>query len=151
MTLFSITMLSCSAVLLVVAAFLFLIYRIFEYSPEKTSRTLGVLVSAKHKKDVPVYERSGHRAPRRIVMIIKNMTKGRYEYTVDGKSYRVRYTEFVKPRRMPTNVWVVYIKSMPRISYVKADTNFNNFEVYSFAALMFAVLGLIFGLYPVLA
>ncbi len=146
---FSIVMLAVSGILLIAAALLFWVYRIFEYNPEKTAKVLGVLVEAKYKKDVPVYERNGFRAPGRRVMTVKNMTKGVYGYTVDGKRYRIRFTELVKRKNMPESVWVVYLKAMPRIAYVKSDVTSPHFEIYAIVALGMAVMTALAGLGPI--
>ena len=123
---------------LIASLLLFILHLIFEHKPEKLGKSRGFIKSTKQKNNVPVYERSSPKAPRRLTMIIKNLSKSIYEYEVNGKKYRVKYTEPVKASQMPLASTVVYLKHVPRISYVKTDTNSHNFGIYAFAALMLA-------------
>lgn len=131
---------------LITSALFFILRLIFEHKPERLGKSRGFLKSAKQKNNVPVYERSSPNAPRHLAMIIKNLSKSVYEYEVNGRKYRVRYTEPVKASQMPITVSVVYLKSFPRISYVETDTNSHNFGIYAFAALMFAVVSILGGI-----
>lgn len=116
-----------------------MLYRIFEYKPDKLGKVTAVLRKTKHKKGVPVYKRTYTQVPLRVIMIIKNWSKGLYEYTVNDKKYKIHYVDHVTPHQMPLAVQVTYFKKIPKIAYVKTNTNFHHFEIYSFAALMFAV------------
>ena len=131
---------------LIASLLLFILHLIFEHKPENLGKSRGFIKSTKQKNNVPVYERSSPKAPRHLSMIIKNMSKSVYEYEVNGRRYRVRYTEPVKASQMPLTVWVVYLKLFPRISYVEADTNSHNFGIYAFAALMLAVVFVLGGI-----
>ena len=145
MFIFGIILLSISAIALIAATLFFVLYRIFEFHPQMLGKCTASLKSVKHKKDVPVYERNSSRAPRHIIMIIKNWSKGVYSYSVNDKNYKAHYVNLDKPAKMPATVQVVYLKGLPRISYVKTDTNFHHFEIYSFAALMFSILSAMWG------
>ena len=79
-------------------------------------------------------------------MIIKNWSKSLYEYKVNDKTYKIHYIEYVTARQMPFVVQVIYLKKTPHIAYVKTDTNFHNFEIYSFATLMIAILFALYGI-----
>ena len=131
---------------LIASLLFFILHLIFEHKPEKLGKTRGFIKNTKQKNNVPVYERSSPKAPRHLSMIIKNLSKSVYEYEVNGRRYRVRYTEPVKASQMPLTVWVVYLKLFPRISYVDADTNSHNFGIYAFAALMLAVVFVLGGI-----
>ena len=137
-------------VALALAAVLFALDRIFASKPHMLGKAPATLQSAKHRKNVPVYEKSSPRAPRRVVKTIKNWSRGTYIYTVNGKTYRIRYVEFVPLRAMPVIVQVVYLRRLPRIAYVKTDTGAPHFAIYAFGAVMFSVLSAVWGLFAVL-
>ena len=131
---------------LIASLLLFILHLIFEHKPEKLGKSRGFLKSTKQKNNVPVYERSSPKAPRHLAMIIKNMSRSVYEYEVNGRKYRVKYTEPVKASQMPITATVVYLKRFPRISYVKTDTNSHNFGIYAFAALVIAIISVLGGM-----
>ena len=135
---------------LIASLLLFILHLIFEHKPENLGKSRGFIKSTKQKNNVPVYERSSPKAPRRLTMIIKNLSKSVYEYEVNGKKYRVKYTEPVKASQMPLAATVVYLKHFPRISYVKTDTNSHNFGIYAFAALMLAAVFVLGGVTAIL-
>ena len=130
---------------LIASLLLFILHLIFEHKPESLGKSRGFIKSTKQKNNVPVYERSSPKAPRRLTMIIKNLSKSVYEYEVNGKKYCVKYTEPVKASQMPLAATVVYLKHFPRISYVKTDTNSHNFGIYAFAALVIAIISVLGG------
>ena len=130
---------------LIASLLLFILHLIFEHKPENLGKSRGFIKSTKQKNNVPVYERSSPKAPRRLTMIIKNLSKSVYEYEVNGKKYRVKYTEPVKASQMPLAATVVYLKHFPRISYVKTDTSSHNFGIYAFAALVIAIISVLGG------
>ena len=146
MFIFGMILLSISAVSLIIATVFFILYRIFEYKPAMLGKVSASLKSTKYKKDKLVWGRNTYKGPIRIVMIIKHWTQGTYEYTVNNKQYKIRYVDLVVPRRMPMIVQVIYLNKFPKIAYVKTDTNFHHFEIYSFVALMFSVLLAVQGL-----
>lgn len=131
---------------LLVALLFLILYLIFEHKPEKLGKSRGFIKNTKQKNNVPVYERSSPKAPCRLSMIVKNLSRSVYEYEVNGRKYRARYTEPVKASQMPLTAWVVYLKLIPRISYVKTDTNSHNFGIYAFAALMMAIVSALGGI-----
>ena len=131
---------------LIASLLLFILHLIFEHKPENLGKSRGFIKSTKQKNNVPVYERSSPKAPRRLTMIIKNLSKSVYEYEVNGRKYRVKYTEPVKASQMPLAATVVYLKHFPRISYVKTDTNSHNFGIYAFAALVIAIISVLGGI-----
>lgn len=131
---------------LAVSLLFLILHLIFEHKPEWLGKSRGFIKNTKQKNNVPVYERSSPKAPRRLTMIIKNLSKSVYEYEVNGKKYRVKYTEPVKASQMPLTVWVVYLKLFPRISYIEADTNSHNFGIYAFATLVIAIISVLGGI-----
>ena len=150
MFIFAIGCFAIGGVSLIASLLLFILHLIFEHKPENLGKSRGFIKSTKQKNNVPVYERSSPKAPRRLTMIIKNLSKSVYEYEVNGKKYRVKYTEPVKASQMPLTVWVVYLKPFPRISYVETDTNSHNFGIYAFTALMLAVVFILGGVTAIL-
>ncbi len=123
---------------LIISLLFLILHLIFEHKSESLGKSRGFIKNTKQKNNVPVYERRSPKAPRHLTMIIKNLSKSIYEYEVNERKYRVKYTEAVKASQMPLTVWVVYLKLFPRISYVETDTNSHNFGIYAFAALMVA-------------
>ena len=127
------------------AGLFFLIYRTFEYNKNRVAKVTASLIDVKHKKDVPVYGQRFFRGPIRVVMIIKNYSKGKYEYQVNQKHYTIRYIEFVTSKQMPRFVSVVYIERFPKIAYVKTDINNQKFDIYSIVLVLFGVLFMLGG------
>ena len=138
MLILAIVCFAVSGLSLIISLMFFILHLIFEHKPEGLGKTRGYIKNTKQKNNVPVYERRSPKAPRHLTMIIKNLSKSIYEYEVNERKYRVKYTEAVKASQMPLTVWVVYLKLFPRISYVETDTNSHNFGIYAFAALMVA-------------
>ncbi len=143
---FIIIMFSLCFVSLLISAFYFWLYRIFEYKHHKIGKANGILKKTKYKKDVHIYGKNSLNGPWKLITIIKNWSKGLYVYKVNDKQYKIRHIEYVKTREMPLVVQVNYLKIFPRIAYIKTDTNFHNFDIYSFVALIFAVLFALWGL-----
>jgi hypothetical protein len=115
-------------VLLLMAGAFYWLYRFFENekkNKDKIKKTGAYLASVKHKRDVPVYGTTPGRglASLRIDMIIKHRSRGRYEYIVDGKKYRIRHEEFVRKREMPYMIPIIYMIRFPRIATVCGSSN----------------------------
>ena len=113
-------------VLLLMAGAFYWLYRFFENekkNKDKIKKTGAYLASVKHKKDVPVYGTTPGLglASLRIEMIIKHRSRGRYEYVVDGKKYRIRHEMFVTKRQMPYMVPIVYMIRFPRIAVIRDE------------------------------
>ena len=113
-------------VLLLMAGAFYWLYRFFENekkNKDKIKKTGAYLASVKHKKDVPVYGTTPGLglASLRIEMIIKHRSRGRYEYIVDGKKYRIRHEMFVRKREMPYMVPIVYMIRFPRIAVIRDE------------------------------
>lgn len=140
MIIFGICLISVGIVFLMLAGIFFLLYRTFEHQNNKTAKTGAFLKDVKHKKDVPLVGRRW-----RIVSVIKDQSKGIYKYTVNNKSYKIRYVEFVTLRQMPQIVQVIYLKKFPRIAYVKTDTSLPPFMVHTLVSAVFAVQFIVFG------
>ena len=138
---------SISAILLVVSVCYLLLYIIFEHKEHMLRRTTGTLKSLKRKKDVLVWGRNGSNGPLRVVAKIKDWRKGTYVYTANNKSYKTHLFSYDDPSGVPYMVQIIYLKIFPKISYVKTDTNFNFFEIYSFAAFAGAVCFITMGIF----
>lgn len=129
-------------VFFLISAACFAIGAVFTRFPGKTARTPGRLVKYKYKKDVPVYEKKYRGAPGRRSGTIRHLTVARYVYTVNGRDYRVRCSFMFRPKRVPDNPWIVYLKRFPRISYVKTDDGLGA-NAFLAKGLLFALLGLL--------
>lgn len=125
-----------TGILLLIAGFYLGAYLIFEKLPHGTGRTRGKLCGKKYKKDVPVWG-GGYKIPPRIVFVIKHLTKSKYIYTVNNKSYRCGFDFWKKPHEIPDTTWVIYLKAFPRISYLGHDENYVGAVVFLVKALTF--------------
>lgn len=113
-------------ILLLMAGAFYWLYRFFENekkNKDKIKKTGAYLASVKHKKDVPVYGTTPGRglSSLRIEMIIKHRSRGRYEYIVDGKKYRIRHEMFVRKREMPYMIPIIYMIRFPRIAVIRDE------------------------------
>lgn len=145
MQIFAIVFIALGILSFLVAGVFFLIYRMFEYNTNSIAKVTASLIDVKHKKDVPVYGQRFFRGPIRIVMKIKNYSKGLYEYQVNQKRYTLKYVEYVTSKQMPKFVLIVYIKRFPKIAYVKTDVNTQRFDIYSMVSTFFGVIFLLGG------
>jgi hypothetical protein len=123
---FRIALFVIGGILLLLAGAFYWLYRFFENekkNKDKIKRTGAYLASVKHKTDVPVYGATPGRglSSIRIEMIIKHRSRGRYEYIVDGKKYRIRHELFVTKRQMPYMVPIVYMIRFPRIAVIRGE------------------------------
>lgn len=137
--------LSASGVLFIISLYYFYLYSVFEHKPDKICKTSGRLIRLKHKKNVPVYGRRRPDGPIRILFIIKDLSRGSYEYTVNNKKYKARYTKHSRANEMPLVADVIYLKNAPRIAYVKTVTDSHTFGFYSFGALMVGIMTSVLG------
>ena len=111
-------------VLLLMAGAFYWLYRFFENekkNKDKLKRTGAYLASVKHKKDVPLYGKNHLGGGPTHVYIIKHLSRGRYEYIVDGKKYRIRHEMFVRKREMPYMIPIVYMIRFPRIAVIRNE------------------------------
>lgn len=141
----SVVSFSLSIISLCVSIVLLVFNHIFEHRKDLLGRTGASLRKTDYKKNVPVYGKNHPRGPLRVVMIIKHVSKSVYEYTVNGKKYKIRYTEYVRGREMPYMVTVIYLKRLPKIAYVDTDTNSHHFDIYAIVSFAFAVLFVVWG------
>lgn len=135
---------SIGILLIFISLFLFVIYKIFEKG-KGTEKAIATLKTKKNKKNVPVYGKNTPGGPIRIVMIIKNWTKGIYEYTVNNKKYIIHYTDYISPDNISHIVTVIYLKRFPKIAYVKTDADTHNFDVLSIATSLVSIFFIILG------
>lgn len=114
-------------------------------------KTTGVCKSIKRKKNVRIWGKNGGpKSSWRVVAIIKDWRKGTYEYTVNNKLYKTHLVSYDDPSGVPYMVQIIYLKCFPRISYVKTDTNFHFFEIYSFAAIAISICFIVMGLFCII-
>ena len=115
------------------AAFFFFLYRDFEKGGGEIGKATASLTQVKCKKNV-----------RTKTTVIKNYSTGTYEYTVNGKTYKIRYESAVTARQMPYIVPVIYFKKIPRLALVRKHDAINDFFIYAILSAFFAVM-MIFG------
>jgi len=139
MRIFGAILLLVGIALILLAAALFWLYGAFENGSGDIGRVTASLKQVKHKKNVRQYVRGK-------TIIIKDLSKGTYEYTVDGKTYKIKYKEFATARQMPYIVTVLYLKTMPKIAHVKTNTSFNLFDIYAILCAGNSVILIILGL-----
>ena len=123
----------------------FYLYRTFEGKSDRIGKSTGLLRRTKYEKDVAVYGRRSFTGPV-TVTFLKHRSRSVYEYTVNGKTYWIRYEEYVTSRQMPWCVPVVYLKRFPKIAYVNTEVNSHHFEIYALVASMIAVIWIVCGL-----
>lgn len=92
----------------------------FSYRKKNTAKTGAVLREANHKRNVTIHGTRGQR------VFIKNLTKARYIYTVNGIEYSIRNECFGTKRQTPRMVPVVYNKRFPRFAYVDEIASFGD-------------------------
>ena len=93
------------------AGVFFWVQFIFSRRPKSTAKTGAILREATHKKNVTVRSRRGS-------MLIKDLTKALYIYTVNGVEYGIRGEFHATKRQTPRFVPVVYVKRFPRFAYM---------------------------------
>ena len=118
-------------------------YWIFEKFPNKTDRTLGKLYRRQHKKDVAVWSGLGKfdGAPK-VAFTIKHLTKTKYLYRVKNSRYLCVYHFWRKPHKIPNDAWVIYLKTISRISYLDHDDNCIGSFGFLAKAIIFLVIGI---------
>lgn len=139
--------LTLGAACFLLAVLFFLVGRAFSAADEKETRWVGCapahLKDTKHKKNVTLYGRDHVGGPVKS-MFIKNMTKGNYVYSVNGRNYIRRVTKYLTtPRQMPYLTTAYYIKKAPRISYLKDDWQL--YDIYAIMSLFFSVMLIFMG------
>lgn len=109
------------AFLLTLAAFLFIITYILNKCPKSVGRCGAKLCPAKWRRGV-------------------------YEYTVNGRTYRIHEDIPSAVRKVPRCVNVVYWKAHPRFSYVDSVGSFSDYRytLYAFVVLSVAVRPVVF-------
>ena len=101
------------------AGVFFWVQFIFSRRPKSTAKTGAILREATHKKNVTVRSRRGS-------MLIKDLTKALYIYTVDGVEYGIRGEFHATKRQTPKFVPVVYVKRFPRFAYMDDIGSFSD-------------------------
>ena len=121
------------------------LYRLFEKRKGLTVRATASLLAATHKKNVPVYGKRTPNGPIRVAMVLNDVSKGVYEYTVGGRNYRIRHTRYVTAKQMPRTVSVLCWKRWPRVAWVMTDTG-PLYDTYALVAGLIGAVSLLGGL-----
>lgn len=101
------------------AGVFFWVQFLFSRRPKSTAKTGAILREATHKKNVTVRSRRGS-------MLIKDLTKALYIYTVNGVEYGIRGEFHATKRQTPKFVPVVYVKRFPRFAYMDDIGSFSD-------------------------
>ncbi len=141
-TFFGIVFLVLSVVGVLVAVIFLLASLAFHKAGNKETAWVGrapaSLRKTNHKKNVTLYGKDHLGGGLIKTMFVKDMTKGTYVYTVEGKQYKRRLTKYLTTaRQMPYLTSVFYIKLFPHIAYFKDD--FHLYGVYGLCILMCSV------------
>ncbi len=148
MQIISIILIISSVLSFLIAASFFFIYTTFKYNKKMTDRVTASLIKVKHKRNVPEFCSNLPYGPIHI-KIIKNRSKGLYEYSVNQKRYKIRYIEYVTSRQMPRMLSVIYLRKFPKIAYIKTDvcTKLYTFHIFSIIFAFFGIFLLINALF----
>lgn len=89
---------------------------LLEHPSAATGEVRAKLVERKHRKNVKIYGYEyGRRFPHRVYFL-KDLCKGVYEYTVDGKTYRIKETHYGPPKDQPLTIKITYLRRFPNIA-----------------------------------
>jgi hypothetical protein len=135
------------AILISLGVFYLYLDHLFKHQKEQLGKTFATRRAVTRKKDVKLWEvRSSWSRVPRVVGVIRDWRKGRYEYSVNGRSYWVRVEAYNNPEKLRPALPVTYWKRFPRIACAKTDLFFSMFAVYSVVCFGIAALFLMVGL-----
>lgn len=107
----------CAGVLFALAAGVcFWLSYLLEHSSSATGKVRAKLVERSHRKNVKIYGKTYRGILPRQVYFLKDLCKGVYKYTVDGKTYRIKQTHYGPPREQPLMLTVIYLQRFPHIA-----------------------------------
>ena len=118
----------------------FLLHYVFEHQKKATKRCIAFLQTVKHQKDKPVYGVSRGTGIIRREMTLKHWSRGTYEYAVNGKQYRIRYSGAVTARQLPRTITVQYLCRFPKIALVTEVGAVLSFGLCGFLCLILCTL-----------
>lgn len=107
----------CTGILLAPAAGVcFWLSYLLEHSSSATGEARARLVERSHRKNVKIYGKTYRGILPRQVYFLKDLCKGVYEYTVDGKTYRIKENHYGPPAEQPLMLTVIYLRRCPKIA-----------------------------------
>ena len=130
------------AILVSLGVFYLYLDHLFKHQKEQLGKTLATRRAVTIKKNAQFSR--GVRSYRTYT--VKDYRRGRYEYSVNGRSYRLRVEAYNNPEKLLPVVPVTYWKRFPRIACAKTDLFFSMFAVYSVVCFGIAALFLMVGL-----
>lgn len=107
----------CAGILLAPAAGVcFWLSYLLEHSSSATREVRARLVERSHRKNVKIYGKTYRGTLPRQVYFLKDLCKGVYEYTVDGKTYRIKENHYGPPAEQLLMLTVIYLRRCPKIA-----------------------------------
>ena len=122
------TMFFCIAIFAVLfGCFYLYLYYVFERKKELLGKTLATRRAVTIKKNAQFSR--GIRSYRTYT--VKDYRRGRYEYSVNGRSYRLRVEAYNNPEKLRPVVPVTYWKRFPKIACADTELSLCNFAIYA--------------------
>ena len=128
------------AILVSLGAFYLYLDHMFKHQKEQLGKTLATRRAVTIKKNAQFSR--GARSYRTYT--VKDYRRGRYEYSVNGRSYRLRVEAYNNPEKLRPVLPVTYWKRFPRIACAETALSFCRFVIY--AVICFVIAGFSVGL-----
>ena len=129
------TMFFCIAIFAVLfGCFYLYLYYVFERKKELLGKTLATRRAVTIKKNARFSR--GARSYRTYT--VKDYRRGRYEYSVNGRSYRLRVEAYNNPEKLLPVVPVTYWKRFPKIACAETEMSLCNFAIYAIVCFVIA-------------
>ena len=128
------------AILVSLGAFYLYLDHMFKHQKEQVGKALAARRAVTRKKNAQFS--SGPRTYRTYT--VKDYRRGRYEYSVNGRSYRVCVEAYNNPEKLRPVIPVIYWKRFPRIVCTETALSFCGFVIY--AVICFVIAGFSVGL-----
>ena len=109
-------LLSLGILLALAAGVCYFLGYLLEHPSAATGEVRAKLVERSHRKNVKMYDYDYGRKILHRVYFLKDLCKGVYEYTVDGKTYRIKQTHYGPPKDQPLTIKLTYLRRFPNIA-----------------------------------
>ena len=126
----------CIATLAVlIGCFYLYLYYIFQHNKELLGKTLATRRVVTRKKNAQ-FSRGWYR--NYGTYTVKDYRRGCYEYSVNGRSYRLRVEAYNNPEKLRSVVPVTYWKRFPKIACAETELSLCNFAIYAVVCFVIA-------------
>lgn len=122
------------AILVSLGAFYLYLDHLFKHQKEQLGKTLATRRAVTRKKNAQFS--SGPRTYRTYT--VKDYRRGRYEYSVNGRSYRLRVEAYNNPEKLRPVLPVTYWKRFPKIACAETELSLCNFAIYAIVCFVIA-------------